>query len=180
VASSTTTRLTTFAEFDRLPNLKGGHHELHHGEVIEVSPPKHGHLRAQRRLWRLLEAAAGQAGEVEIEVGYRPVPEHEYWVADVVFVTRERWDQVPDTGNLQGAPELVIEVLSPSNTASEIRDKKKMCLENGSQEFWVVDRNQREVEVSTPDGHTVTYKSGQEIPLFFAPGAQINVDAIFS
>jgi Uma2 family endonuclease len=32
-------------------------------------------------------------------------------------------------------PELVIELISPSNTAAELREKKKLCLENGSREF---------------------------------------------
>lgn len=37
---------------------------------------------------------------------------------------------------LRGAPDLIIEVLSPSNTATEICDKEKLCLENGAREFW--------------------------------------------
>jgi Uma2 family endonuclease len=178
--ASSTTRLMTFAEFEKLPDPRGGHLELHHGEVIEVAPPKHGHQVTQRRLWRLLEPKAGTAGIVETEVGYRPVPEHEYWVADVAFVSRERWDSIPEDGYLEAPPELVIEVLSPSNRSAEMRAKKKLCLENGSKQFWVVDKVHREVEVSTPDGRTVTYKAGQQIPLFFAPGAHISVDAIFS
>jgi len=177
--ASTSTKLLTFAEFEKLPHPAGGHLELHHGEVIEVPPPKQGHKVTQRQLRRLLEPEAGAAGVVETEVGYRPIPEHEYWVADVVYVTRERWDAIPRQSNMQGAPELVIEVLSPSNTAAELRAKKKLCLENGSEQFWVVDEEHREIEVSTPDGRTVTYKTGQQIPLFFAPGASILVDAIF-
>jgi Uma2 family endonuclease len=178
--ASSTTRLMTFAEFEKLPDPSGGHLELHNGEAIEVAPPKHGHKVTQRRLRRLLEPEAGTAGVVETEVGYRPVPDHEYWVADVVFVARERWDRTPKDGNLQGPPELVIEVLSPSNTAAELRAKRKLCLENGSKQFWVADEEHREVEVSTPDGRAVTYGAGQQIPLFFAPGQSIRVDAIFA
>ena len=74
----------------------------------------------------------------------------------------------------------MIEVLSPSNTVSEIFDKKTLCLENGSREFWVVDIEHRQVEVATPDGRTITYKAGQRIPLFFATGADIAIDAIFA
>jgi len=77
-----------------------------------------------------------------------------------------------------GAPELVIEVLSPSNTAAEMLDRRIPCLENGAREFWLVNAGHRQVEVSTPDGHTITYKYGQEIPLFF--GGQIPFDATFS
>ena len=75
-------------------------------------------------------------------------------------------------------PTVVIEVLSPSNTIAEMLDKKILCLGNGSFEFWLVDPLHRQVEVSTPDGHSITYKSGQEIPLLF--GGCMAVDAIFS
>ncbi len=178
--ATTPAKLMTFAEFEKVPDHpRGLHCELRQGELVLVAPPKHKHYLVQRRLRRLLEKAAGGAGEVDIELGFRPLPEYEYMEADVAFVSRDRWDQIPREGNMQGPPELVIEVLSPSNTAAEIRRKRKLCLENGSHEFWVVDGDHREVELSTPDGHTITYKSGQQIPLFFAPGAHVAVDAIF-
>ena len=101
-------------------------------------------------------------------------------MADVALVSAERWIHIPRKGILSGAPDLVIEVLSPSNTVSEIFDKKTLCLENGSREFWVVDIEHRQVEVSTPDGRTLTYKAGQQIPLYFALGAHLAADAIFA
>jgi len=113
-------------------------------------------------------------------MAYRPLSDREYWVADVAFVSRERWDAILDEGNLMGATELVIEILSPSNTAAELREKRKLCLENGSREFWVVDNDLREIEVWTADGRTITYSAGQQIPLFFAPGAALSVEDIFS
>lgn len=177
--ATTHTRLMTFAEFEQLPESRGKRHELRHGELCTVSPPKHGHYLVQRRLRRLLETAAADAGEVEIEMSFRSLPEHEYRIADVAYVSAERWRHIPANGDMQSAPELVIEVLSPSNTVAEILDKRALCLENGSREFWVVDMDHRQVEVSTPDGVTVTYKAGQKIPLFFAAGA-LAMDAIFA
>jgi Uma2 family endonuclease len=59
--ATTPTRLMTFAEFEQLPDPKSGaRHELHHGEVIEVAPPKHGHKKRQNRLRRLMEVIAGE------------------------------------------------------------------------------------------------------------------------
>jgi hypothetical protein len=78
----------------------------------------------------------------------------------------------------QGSDYEVVEVLSPSNTAAEIRARRNVCLENGSREFWLVDIEHRQVEVSTPDGRSITYKLGQSIPLFFAPEA-VAVGSIF-
>jgi len=175
--AATTAGIVTFAELERLPQPVGLRYELRHGELIEVAPPKHEHYLIQRRLRRLLEDAAADTGVVDIEIGFRALPEHEFRQADVAFISKERWDRIPRGGNLEGAPELVVEVLSPSNTASEIFDKELLCLENGSREFWVVDPIRRHVKVSTSAGRAVTWKSGQEIPLWF--GGVLPVDAIF-
>jgi Uma2 family endonuclease len=116
-----------------------------------------------------------------MEMGFRPLGDRDYRIADVIFLAKDRWDSIDRY--LTGSPDLVVEVLSPSNTAAEIRDKRKLCLETGSREFWVIDADRREVEVSTPRGPSVTYKSRQEIPLFFvknAGGGRLAVDEIFS
>ena len=81
---------------------------------------------------------------------------------------------------LIGAPQQVIEVVSPSNTAAEIYEKEQICLAKGARECWVVDPDRRQVKVTTPDGHTVTWQAGHEIPLpLFGGGARVKVDDIF-
>ncbi len=178
--ATTHTRLVTFAEFERLPNPLSGRLELRHGELVQLAPPQHKHYLVQRRLRKLLEEAAGSAGEAGTEFAFRAQPEYEYRVADVAFISKTTWNRIPLDGILAGAPELVIEVLSPSNTEAEILDKKTLCLAIGSREFWIVDIDRRRVEVSTAGGGAVTYNPGQAIPLFFAPDSSIAVDAIFS
>jgi Uma2 family endonuclease len=166
----------TFDEYQALPDPPGHYYELHHGELCAMANPKFPHVRAQNQLHRLLLGAAGDSGIVHIEMPYRPLPDHEAWRADVVYISKARWNAIEDY--LFGAPELVIEVLSPSNTVDEINEKRDLCLKNGSREFWVVDTKRREVTVSTPDGHSIVYETGQEIPLFF--GGSLSVDAIFA
>jgi Uma2 family endonuclease len=178
-AVGTTTRLMRVEEFRQLPETGPFYYELHYGELVQVTRPKYKHFEIQRRLRRLLEAAAGQTGMIEIEVAYRALPEHELRVADVAYVSQERWQQVDPNDNLHGAPDLVIEVLSPSNTVAEIYDKEKLCLEHGCREFWVVDPDLRQVKISTPDGLTTTFRAGQEIPLRLFSSNSVSVDAIF-
>ena len=122
--------------------------------------------------------AASPFGAAFLQIGFRPT-EYEYRIADVAYCSHERWAKEDRKGQFVGVPEIVIEVLSPSNTASEMLAKEQLCLQNGGREFWIVDMERRQVKVSTPDGHTVTYKSGQQIPLCFAPGATLAVDALF-
>jgi len=81
------------------------------------------------------------------------------------MVSHDRTQQTDPEDNLHGAPELVAEVLSPSNTVAEMNDKERLCLENGSKEFWVVDPDLRQVKATTPDGITTTFRGGQQIPL---------------
>jgi Uma2 family endonuclease len=176
--ASTTTKLMTFAEFEQLPEREGFRQELRHGELVHVAPPKYDHFMIQQILRDLLDKAAAGAGRAYTEVGFRPLPEHEFRIADVAYATRERWARGRAEQYFFGAPEIVIEVLSPSNTAAEMNEKEKLCLENGCREFWIIDPDLRLVKVSTPDGRAITYRSGQEIPLFF--GGCLAVASIFT
>jgi hypothetical protein len=144
-----------------------------------MTRPKLKHSLIERSLRRLLERIAEPGSLVDVEMAFRPLREHELWAAGVAYLSSERFQQADPEDNIHGAPDIVIEVLSPSNTVAEIYDKEKSCLENGAKQFWVVDPDRRQVKVSTPDGCTVTYRTGQEIPLdLFA--ANPAVDAIFA
>ena len=171
----------TAAEFRQLPEDSGPvYHELRHGELVAVPRPKLKHHIIQSGLRDRLKALAPAGSFVEYEVAFRALAEYELRVADVAYLSPQRWQKADHDDNIHGAPDLVIEILSPSNTAAEMYDKEKLCLENGAKEFWVVDIDRRQVKVSTPDGHTITYQTGQEIPLPLFGGAKIAVDAIFA
>lgn len=173
--ATVTNRLVTFAELEQMPDASDGRYELRHGELVKVPPPEFPHFRIQHQLRKLLESAAPASGEVEIEFAFRARPEHEYRVADVAFVAHDRWARA--SRYFEGAPDLVIEILSASNTAAEMLDKEQLCLENGAKEFWVVDPSRKQVRVSTADGRFAEYKASQQIPLIF--GGFVSVDEIF-
>jgi len=178
--AASTTHLITVEEFSQLPEDDGPvYHELRNGEVVAVPRPKLKHHVIQARLRDYLKALAPPASFVEYEVAFRALPEYEFRVADVAWISPERWGTADMEDNIRGAPDLVIEILSPSNSAAEMYDKEQLCLENGAKEFWVVDPRRRQVKVSTPDGTTRTWRSGQEIPLPLFGGHKLPVDTIF-
>ena len=157
--------LMTVDEYRRLPDREDVIQELHWGMVVTMSRPKMRHTKLQFRLVELLRAKAEHLGVVGAEVPFRALPEYDLRGADVAFVSRERWDSTPDDDNLHGSPELVIEVLSPSNTRAEIHEKAVLCLSNGAQEFWVVDPKRETVSVTSQGGVTTVYHMGDRIPL---------------
>lgn len=176
--ASTPTRLMMFEEFEQLPTPIDGRLELRHGQVVKTAPLMVSYFLIQQMLRDLLDRAAAGRGRVYTQLGFRGLTNEEYWIASVAYTSKERWAEQNPEGYFRGAPDLVVEILSPSNTTAEIADKRALCFETGCHEFWTVDIGRRRIEASTPDGHTITYKTGQEIPLFF--GGRIPVDAIFS
>ncbi len=174
--------LMTVDEFRQLPEPTGEYsYELHYGELVQVTRPKFKYFHLQLRLLSLLEPIVGDRGVVSIEFAFRALPESDFRIADVAYVSRERYLATSSEDNLHGAPELVIEVLSPSNTIREMYDKEQLCLERGSLEFWVVDPDRQQVRVATVTGPTTTYRTGQTIPLpLFGNQKTLAVDNLFT
>ena len=83
-----------------------------------------------------------------MEMTFRPTPEHEVRIADVCCVPRKRFTATAGDGYLMGAPELVDEVISLSNTVAEINDKMYICMKNGCVSFWVVDPSHKLVSIT--------------------------------
>ncbi len=61
-------------------------------------------------------------------------------VADAIWCTKERWEQIKDTYDAPVAPQICVEVLSPTNTEEEIAEKRDLYFEAGAEEVWLCDR----------------------------------------
>lgn len=71
---------------------------------------------------------------------------------DVLFISRERWphDRAPE-GFLEVAPDLTVEVLSPSDVWKDVLMKTSEYFDAGVREVWVVDPDLKTVQVFRPD-----------------------------
>lgn len=157
-------KLITVAEFLERPEVPGGYEELRQGEIVMVAWPKHGHTSLQHRIRTVLERTLDSSFVVDKEMAFRALPEHEIRRAEVGVIRLSRWDAAERDGYITGAPEIVIEVESPPNTAREFREKEDLCLANGSISFWVVYPDLREVTVAYAEGSR-TYREGDVIEL---------------
>jgi len=170
--------LITVDQYRELPENEDIIQELHWGQVVELTRPKMRHVKIQSRLVRLLRPKAEHLGVIESEAPFRALPEFELRAADVAFVTQQRWDAADDEDNLAGSPELVIEVLSRSNTNPQMKEKAALFLSTGCREFWVISPRKKTVTVITSQD-TVDYKIDQKIPLTLF-GGFLAVSEIFA
>jgi Uma2 family endonuclease len=82
-----------------------------------------------------------------------------------------------------GAPDLVIEILSPSNTATEMEKKFLLYKEAGVREYWIVDSKNNILRVhcfQDSDISTKTYKSADTAPFAILPGFSIALEQVFA
>lgn len=111
--------------------------ELNREGMIVMSPAKARHAILQGRIQRILNRLLQEHGEVIPEC---PVETAEgIKVADVAWLSPERYQQVKRQDAYRTAPELCIEVMSPGNSEREMQTKVRLYLETGAQEVWVAD-----------------------------------------
>jgi Uma2 family endonuclease len=83
----------------------------------------------------------------------------------------------------RGAPDLVIEILSPSNTAIEMHRKLNLYRDAGVPEYWVIDPEEKIIEVYLPDGEhyrQCMLRAGDVLRSDKFPGLEIPLETVFS
>ena len=126
-------------------------YEIIDGELFVTRSPHRRHQQVCGKIFRQLDAWSESNGRGETIVAPGIIfSEADSVIPDVVWVSRERLAQIEDeAGHLLGAPELVVEVLSPGQQ-NERRDreaKRKLYSIQGVQEYWIVDRFTQQIEV---------------------------------
>lgn len=181
--AATTTRLMTAAELEAVPEAKRG--ELIRGEMQPVSPTNPAHFLLTGRifgpLWAFVSerdlGVVGSEGGFTLEVGPDTV-----LAPDVAFVRREAF---PPKGKRLGfpriVPDLVVEVLSPSNSASEMNEKVRIYLAAGVRLVWIVDPVAEVVTVYEPDGAARLLRPGEALDGGeVLPGFALALDELFA
>ena len=108
-----------------------------HGHILMTPPPGFDHGDFQYSLGKLIEQFVLETGKVATET---PISTSEgVRAADVVWISLERLERSKKRNVLTIAPEICVEVLSPSNTRSEIEEKKRLYFEAGADEVWICD-----------------------------------------
>ncbi len=174
----------TAEELFRLPD-DGSRYELIEGELKRMTPAGFRHGAIVMALSRPLaeHVVSKQIGLVAgAETGFKLKSNPDTVRApDIAFVSRQRLEAegVPDTF-WPGAPDLAVEVLSPSDTLYDVEDKVATWLSCGTRLVWVVHPKRRAVLVHRPDAPVMTLcetdtLEGEDV----VPGFRCPVEDIF-
>ncbi len=143
----THTRMTT-AEYMAMPD-DGKRYELHNGVLVEMPSASMLHNWIIVVLLRTLSALV-----IDQKLGYASGDGLDYILEDGIILTPDVSFIAnvfpPFVTHPKTAPDLAVEVLSPSNSASEISYKVNTCLGYGSRLVWIIDPQQKIVTVYQP------------------------------
>jgi Uma2 family endonuclease len=159
--------------------------ELVRGEIIYHMPTNHLHGYIEILLASLLNSFVRRHGLGRVIGGEAGVytkrnPDTVRGV-DVAFITNERFQQVTSASYLDVAPELVVEVMSPGDTWSEVNEKLAEYFDIGVNLVWVVDPRLELVHAYHSLEEVSVLRKGQILSgEGVLPGLEIPISEIFS
>ena len=137
-----------FTYEDYLSAPEDERYELLDGALVMTPAPGEPHQRVSMWLgWKLIQyVAENRLGEVYHAPFDVVLSDFDVVQPDLIFVSNERTGIITDA-NLQGAPDLVVEILSPSTAERDKTFKYALYAEHGVGEYWMVDTDAKTITV---------------------------------
>lgn len=178
-------RKLTYDDYVLIPE-DGLRHEILDGEHFVSPAPRPRHQDALGNLYFKLmsflsEKRLGRAFFAPLDFVF---DKHNVAQPDLVFISNERSGLIGET-YISGAPDLVVEILSPSTRRTDELIKRSIYERFGALEYWLVDPDRRTVQVFRRAGvgfgasEVLSAEAGEELTTPLLPGLVIRVREIF-
>ena len=172
----------TYQDYVLLPEDK--RYELVDGDLCMVPAPRPYHQNVCGEIELALrqfvkERKLGQVLDAPCDVYFS---QYDVVQPDILFFLSERLGIIKET-YIQGAPDLVVEVLSPSDPGRDREVKRKLYSRYGVQEYWIVDPDARSIEVLTRQEGTLstlqTFVASDSLTSPLLEGFQLHLPPVF-
>ncbi len=179
-----TQKLITGEEFADMVEI--GRAELVEGRIIEMPPPQNAHGRCEGNIYFFVSSHVRKHKTGKVFVGESGVyvrrdPDTVRGM-DVAYISNERWAKQPDPDSyLEIAPDLIVEVLSPSDSWNAVMTKLREYFAIGVRLVWVADTEAHIVYAYRSPTDVREFKEGEELPGDeVLPGFSVAVTELFA
>jgi Uma2 family endonuclease len=172
---ATSAQTVTLQDFLQRPNIEASPAwEFIDGEAVQKAMPTIDHSILQKRLVAAIDAADSN---YEAFPELRCILQSNSVVHDIAVIKRDR---LPSSNQpLEGAPDWMIEILSPDQSTTKLIEKIQMCLNEGTQLGWLIDSIEQVVMVLRPNQSLVFLRQGNPLPVLENIPLLLTADAIF-
>lgn len=184
MATFEASRLLTYEDYAALP-ADGKRYELVDGALVLMTGPN---IRHQVILWNLSGALFNHmrqhpGGRVLFAPFDVVLDVHQVLQPDLLFVSDER-KAVLTEANAQGAPDLVVEILSPGTMRRDRGRKRQLYAQYGVKELWIVHQSSRRVDVYRRGARgllvrAIVVNSGGTLASPLLPGFELPLDELY-
>ena len=179
----------TYAEYKKWELKPGERYELIYGEAYAMAAPGAYHQLMQMEISRqFANFLVGKPCKVfpapfDVRLFYEKDESDDTVVQPDITVICDKNKRGKEGG--RGAPNLIVEILSPSNTAIEMQRKFELYRDAGVQEYWVVNSNFKSLTVYLFDNDkerftSRTYNEKDSVPVTVLEGLSIGLEPVFS
>jgi len=177
----------TYADYKEWDLAVGERYELIYGEAFAMAGPNTRHqavlveLSSQFRVYLRGKPCQVFPAPYDVRLFYEEDESDDTVVQPDIIVICDKNKIGPE--GCRGAPDLVIEILSPSNTTTEMERKFVLYREAGVREYWIVDSKNNKLKTHCfRDGEIITnvYGSADAVPVAVLPGFSIALEQVFA
>lgn len=148
--------------------------QLINGELFMSPSPAPYHQIISGNLYEILKAESRKAEDI---VFFSPIDLYidrkNVYQPDLIYISKEN-KQIITTRGIEGVPDVVIEIISPSNIFSDRNTKKKVYQKIGVKEYWIVDPANQTLEIYLHD------QSNPEVPHLYLAGEGKVISTVIS
>ena len=183
MATQQSKTLFTYADYCKTP--EGERYEIIDGALIIVATPPRAHQASLRNISTPFDTyiKANRLGEMYYAPTDVILSDINVVQPDILFVSNARSHILVDEG-IRGAPDLVVEILSPSTAQLDKVRKRELYARFGVPEYWQADVDDLNVLVLTLAGDDYEtagiYGLGETLVSPLLPGFRLDVDDIFA
>jgi len=155
--------------------------ELVEGELIEMTPGGWRHGKVAYAVARIFDRFSESRDDLDFAgdgVGFLIGRDPDSVLSPDAALFRRRSEATAPWYDF--APEIVVEVLSPSNSPMEVAFKRNRFFEAGTEQFWTVDLERKRLEIHHSDGRLVLAEGGDVVEgEGIAEGLRVDLKEIF-
>jgi len=173
----------TYADYAILP--EGAPYQLIGGKLVMTPAPTTYHqiicMRLEGKILNFItERDLGLVLFAPVDVYFE---EQETYQPDIIFIVKERLPII-EHARINGAPDLVVEILSPSTAYYDLKKKARIYARHGVREYWIIDPEDKSIEIHVGQkekfGLNQRIEENGKIKSLVLDGLEIEVRDIFA
>ena len=128
-------------------------YEVYEGELIMVPAPTTTHQSVSEKIGRIMGnyIVKNNLGKLFYAPTDVVLSEDVVLQSDILFISKDR-EKIIEERAIMGAPDLIVEILSPLSTYYDVVKKKELYRRYGVKEYWLVFIEEKAIEVLTLEG----------------------------